>query len=407
MVRIINIDTKTRTIRIENADGDIKTWRTTESGTHFPIKEGQTTKEGLDEFLKKHVIVTGIPDKPAKKEESPAERASRESASAFDRLLLGIGDKKNGVKKAQPVKKESGPDKSADVSDIITDYKKKMKALGPRASINKTDRVQADAIKEFMTRKIGAGLTYDDYYNYWLNGMDEDTKDAFNEIYTESEARERAFSELSGQKYWAEDPDFFKGLQKPAKKNTDAEFAQRAQEEAYKNLSDDEREAIDIMRKWKRGEIGDDEFLKLGEKIKGLAISTIKPETKKESSFPNAWSEPKQQPAKKERNWWRGPRESEDAYFDRRDKTMAEARKIDKVADWYKKAYAGDDEIPTNKNITFDELAKGMLSGKIKDFYDTVGVGASDIRENIFEELSERTGRPYDDFYNAWLHNDD
>lgn len=111
-----------------------------------------------------------------------------------------------------------------------------------------------------------------------------------------------------------------------------------------------------------------------------------------------------QQSAKKERSWQRGPRESEDAYFDRREKTMAEARKIDKVSDWYKKAYAGDDAFPKNKDITFDELANKMLDGTLGEFYEAVGVGESDVREKIFQELSERTGRPYDDFYDAWLH---
>lgn len=53
MVKVINIDTVTKTIRIGNADGDIKTWRTTESGTHFPIREGESTKEALDKFLEK------------------------------------------------------------------------------------------------------------------------------------------------------------------------------------------------------------------------------------------------------------------------------------------------------------------------------------------------------------------
>ena len=51
MVKIINIDTTTRTIRVENADSDIKTWRTTESGVHFPIKKGESTKEALDKFV--------------------------------------------------------------------------------------------------------------------------------------------------------------------------------------------------------------------------------------------------------------------------------------------------------------------------------------------------------------------
>lgn len=111
-----------------------------------------------------------------------------------------------------------------------------------------------------------------------------------------------------------------------------------------------------------------------------------------------------QQPAKKERSYWRGPREDEDAYFERREKTLTEARKLDKVADWFAKAYKGAYGAPTNKDITFDELADGILSGKINDFYEAVGTGESETREKIFEELSERTGRPYDDFYDAWLH---
>lgn len=277
MVKVINIDTKTKTIRIDNADSDIKTWRTTESGTHFPIKKGESTKEALDKFVAK------------KQEESPAMRAAREASERMSGLKLAIGDKKNGVKKAQPAKKEDdydlkfasdikkgdivsaggrdykiiqadrnwviglddkglqlkinteatfdtfkvkkqqpakkepellgdrydrthgiktekskegllserkGPE-DVDVSDIVKNYKKQMKALGADAPIEKTDRVEADAIKEFMTRKIGANRPYEDYYQYWLNGMDKATKDAFNEIYNESEAREMAFSELA------------------------------------------------------------------------------------------------------------------------------------------------------------------------------------------------------------------
>lgn len=87
MVKVINIDTKTRTIRVENAEGDIKTWRTTESGVHFPIKKGESTKEALDKFVEK------------KQEESPAMRAAREASDRMNSLKLAIGDKKNGVKK--------------------------------------------------------------------------------------------------------------------------------------------------------------------------------------------------------------------------------------------------------------------------------------------------------------------
>ena len=69
MVKIININTKTRTIRVSNADGDIKTWRTTESGTHFPIKKGESTKEALDKFVEKKRPEAKKEEKqPAKKE---------------------------------------------------------------------------------------------------------------------------------------------------------------------------------------------------------------------------------------------------------------------------------------------------------------------------------------------------
>lgn len=269
MVKVINIDTKTRTIRVENAaDGDIKTWRTTESGAHFPIKKGESTKEALDKFVEKK-RGTGIDEKvprnlppelkkkeqesakareklqkdlrkdvfgPAKKESgllgnrpTPDEQLKTPKArEVYDRLtryaaehnkdlqeddmkhLRSLRDillddnnaaehvEKNfqkwfGSSKQQPAK----PSKKADVSDIIKSYKEKMAALGPKASIKKTDRVEADAIKEFMTRKLGANRPYDDYYQYWLNGMDKKTRDEFEEIYGESEAREMAFSELA------------------------------------------------------------------------------------------------------------------------------------------------------------------------------------------------------------------
>lgn len=72
MVKIINIDTKTRTIRISNADGDIKTWRTTESGTHFPIREGESTKEALDKFVESKQVGKKVnPDSMARQKGGP------------------------------------------------------------------------------------------------------------------------------------------------------------------------------------------------------------------------------------------------------------------------------------------------------------------------------------------------
>ena len=270
MVKVINIDTKTRTIRVENADSDIKTWRTTESGAHFPIKKGESTKEALDKFVAKKRPETKK-DEHDLKFASQIKKGDIVSAGGRDykiiqadrNWVIGLAD--NGlqlkintetsfdtfkVKKQQSAKKESGldkdkikahkqgliyyddyakqqsekeekarktrekalkdkedadfhewqksnPSKKADVSDIIKSYKEKMAALGPKASIKKTDRVEADAIKEFMTRKLGANRPYDDYYQYWLNGMDKKTRAEFEEIYNESEAREMAFSELA------------------------------------------------------------------------------------------------------------------------------------------------------------------------------------------------------------------
>jgi hypothetical protein len=259
MVKIINIDTKTRTIRIDNADSDIKTWRTTESGTHFPIKKGESTKEALDKFVgkkrpeaKKKSGLLGDRSTPDEQLKTPKareiyDRITRYAAEhnkdlqedemkhlrSLRDILLDDNNaaehvEKNfqkwfGSSKQQPAKKEpellgdrydrthgiktekskegllserKGPE-DVDVSDIVKNYKKQMKALGSDAPIEKTDRVEADAIKEFMTRKIGANRPYEDYYQYWLNGMDKATKDAFNEIYNESEAREMAFSELA------------------------------------------------------------------------------------------------------------------------------------------------------------------------------------------------------------------
>lgn len=429
MARVINIDTKNRTIRIENAaDGDIKTWRTTESGAHFPIKKGESTKEALDKFvekkrpeakkednydlkfagdIKKGDIVSaggkdykiiqadrnwviGLdgkgstlkirpeisydifkvkkqPAKPSKKgfkgddvsyeqwtkryDITPEQRMDEAFAvddleeewgkakknlsyhglsastvediydyalntkkynaddiiealqsSSHDKIdQLRVEAKKYQEKaaKQQPAK----PSKKADVSDIIKSYKEKMAALGPKASIKKTDRVEADAIKEFMTRKLGANRPYEDYYQYWLNGMDKKTREEFEEIYNESEAREMAFSELASDvdhsglargeptydelMQWAEKQKAKKAesdrlakeadeFEKTTKRDRERQQRKEHTEWTRNTLTDDEAEAIDIIRKWKRGEIGDDEFMNIGKRLKESAIKTIK-----------------------------------------------------------------------------------------------------------------------------------
>lgn len=48
MVRVINIDTKTKTIKISNED---KIDWITVKGTHVPIKEGESTKEAVKKFV--------------------------------------------------------------------------------------------------------------------------------------------------------------------------------------------------------------------------------------------------------------------------------------------------------------------------------------------------------------------
>lgn len=99
---------------------------------------------------------------------------------------------------ARPILKA---DENADVSDIVKQYKKDMKALGENASESKRDKVEVNAIKEFLRRKVGAGHPYEDYYNYWLRGMNDKDQEAFftiNEL--ASDNRVKAFEALSNEK---------------------------------------------------------------------------------------------------------------------------------------------------------------------------------------------------------------
>jgi hypothetical protein len=50
MVRIINIDTKTRTIRVSNGKDDLD-WFTTDTGSHVPLKKGQSKAEAIKEHF--------------------------------------------------------------------------------------------------------------------------------------------------------------------------------------------------------------------------------------------------------------------------------------------------------------------------------------------------------------------
>ena len=364
MVRIINIDTKTRTIRVSNADGDIKTWRTTESGTHFPIREGESTKEALDKFVeKKRPGYTTLPKGASQIGPVPDNVAERHIKT---------------IKEQQPAKKEPKPAKrdieNIPVSQLTPAERKELWDKEQKHYKEKQKQVEQDL--------AGKNIKW---------SKEPDNKPALAGL-KQKPAKKESVESISDE-YMREINSLRKKAEKARKmgQGKTAMLLDTRADSLAKEMF--EKEDSEKDARWAEHEAEMDRASKAREKAA---------KEQEEADF-QAWKK-QQKPAKKERNWWRGPREDEDAYFDRREKTFEEARKIDKVSDWYKKAFAGDTEIPKNQSITFDELAKGMLSGKIKDFYETVGVDSSDIREKIFEELSERTGRPYDDFYDAWLH---
>lgn len=374
MVKVINIDTKTRTIRIDNADSDIKTWRTTETGTHFPIKKGESTKEALDKFVAK------------KQEESPAMRAAREASERMSGLKLAIGDKKNGVKKAQPAKKEDDYDLK-----FASDIKKGdiVSAGGRDYKIIQADRNWVIGLDDKgLQLKINTEASFDTFKvkkqqpakKESSQPTSYDLDDAFEEADLGAEwSRVKHRMDSHGVDQYTIKDIIDSGMYEAG--------------DIIEALESNSHDKIDEMKKMADKTVGEKRREAQWEKQFG-------PLDEKKYQEQKA----KKQPVKKERSWWRGPRESEDAYFERRDKTMAEARQLDKVSDWFAKAYAGQTDIPKNKDITFDELADKLLSGKLGEFYEAVGIDDSDTREAIFQELSERTGKPYDDFYDAWLH---
>ena len=65
MVRIINIDTKTRTIRVSNGKDDLE-WFTTDTGSHVPLKKGQSKAEAIKEhFGDKKITKKGSAKQPS------------------------------------------------------------------------------------------------------------------------------------------------------------------------------------------------------------------------------------------------------------------------------------------------------------------------------------------------------
>ena len=121
MVKIINIDTKTRTIRISNADGDIKTWRTTESGTHFPIREGETTKEALDKFVEKK-----RPESAAKPEESEEIKKAKEQVKYWRKQYKGLQGRGMSTVMLRDAEETLKKLKKAEKEKAKTDFSKPM-----------------------------------------------------------------------------------------------------------------------------------------------------------------------------------------------------------------------------------------------------------------------------------------
>ena len=71
------------------------------------------------------------------------------------------------------------------------------------------------------------------------------------------------------------------------------------------------------------------------------------------------------------------------------------------VKAWYIEQFNDDASHLIDNNITFEEVYHALKMGD--DFYETIGVGDSVIRERIFEELSYLYKVSYDDIYTLWL----
>ena len=73
-----------------------------------------------------------------------------------------------------------------------------------------------------------------------------------------------------------------------------------------------------------------------------------------------------------------------------------------KVKEWYLKEYTTDELGKEIKDdITFYDIFYALDT--YKDFYETIGVGDSVIRERIFKKLAEIMEVDYNYIYNQWL----
>ena len=60
--------------------------------------------------------------------------------------------------------------------------------------------------------------------------------------------------------------------------------------------------------------------------------------------------------------------------------------------------------IEIKQTVTFADVLDAISNQR--DVYETLGVHDSLVRERVFEELSKRLGKDYDDVYELWLHGD-
>ena len=73
------------------------------------------------------------------------------------------------------------------------------------------------------------------------------------------------------------------------------------------------------------------------------------------------------------------------------------------IVDWYVEAYPDDADIMygANDDLSFSDLVFEMVNGK--DFYDTLQVSDSVVRERVFERIAQIYGVDYNDVYSLWL----
>lgn len=60
--------------------------------------------------------------------------------------------------------------------------------------------------------------------------------------------------------------------------------------------------------------------------------------------------------------------------------------------------------IEIRQTVTFADVLDALSNQR--DVYEALGVIDSIVRERVFEELSKRLGKDYDDVYELWLHGD-